>query len=71
MKEKKNKINQKIFEENNKVLLKLATEKQKRHVKEPTEPVFKDILNEFSVDYAKKVVVKTMVETLKYYKNVK
>lgn len=58
-----------ILKQNDKVIKKIMSIKEKRHVKEPTEPVFKEILNEFSFNYGKIVVSKTGVEILKMVKN--
>lgn len=68
-KNKQSKEQKIILKQNDKIINKIVNTKQKRHVKEPTEPVFKDILKDFSFNYGKLVVSKTSVEILKLVKN--
>lgn len=63
------KVNKTILKQNDRVIAKIMAHKQKRHVKEPTEPIFKDILDGFSFDYGKIVVGPTAGEIMKMYKN--
>lgn len=58
-----------VIKQTDKAIKKLAQTKAKRHVKEPTEPVFDKILEDFSFHYAKEVVTKTMTEVLKSVKD--
>lgn len=55
---------------NQKFILSKIDEKQKRHVKEKNEPVLDEIISNFSEDYAKLVVSKSMLEIIKEIKNV-
>lgn len=68
-KDKQSKDDNKILKQNSKILNKIVNTKEKRHVKEPTEHVFKEILKEFSFNYGKLVVSNTSVEILKLVKN--
>ena len=54
-----------ILSQNDKIMNNFVNTKEKRHVKEPTEPVFKDIMKEFSMNYGKLVVSNTSQEILK------
>jgi len=54
-----------ILSQNDKIMKEFSNTKDKRHVKEPTEPVFKDIMKEFSLNYGKLVVSNTSKEILK------
>lgn len=57
-----------VLSQNDKLIRKFVNDKDKRHVKEPTEPVFKDIVKEFSLNYGKLVVSNTSQEILKLVK---
>lgn len=65
----KSKADKIILKQNDKIINKIVNTKQKRHVKEPTEPIFKDILNSFSFNYGKLVVSRTSIEILKLVKD--
>ncbi|MEO6683451.1 MAG: hypothetical protein ABIN48_11580 [Ginsengibacter sp.] len=58
----------KILKENEAIIKKVRLTKQKRHVKEPQEKVFKAILNDFTVNYANLVVANTTKEIIKFIK---
>jgi len=66
--EAKSKQNKAILRQSDKVIAKIASIKQNRHVKEPTEPTFKDILRDYSHSYAK-CIGKTSIEILKLNDN--
>lgn len=66
--EAKNKQNKTVLAQSDKIIKKIANTKQERHVKEPTEPVFKNILEDYTYSYAKSIG-KTAVEILKLNKN--
>lgn len=59
----------KVFKQTERGLKRLAQSKMKRHVKEPNEPVFEEILDDFRKDYASVVVMKSSNEILKSYVN--
>jgi hypothetical protein len=58
-----------ILKQNDKMIKKIMSIKDNRHVKEPTEPIFKEIADEFSFNYGKLVVARTATEILKLVKN--
>lgn len=55
----------KVINQNNKMIEIFESNKAKRHVKEPTEEVFKEILSQFSLNYGRLMVVPTNEEILK------
>ena len=57
-----------VLKQNDNIMRKFANTKDKRHVKEPTEPVFKEIVKEFSLNYGKLVVSNTSKEILNLVK---
>ena len=56
----------KILKQNETILNTFISEKQKRHVKEPQERVFKNINNDFISNYGKIVVANTTKEIMKF-----
>jgi hypothetical protein len=67
--EAKSKQDKAVLKQTDKYIAKIAETKQNRHVKEPTEPVFKELLNEYSYSYAKSIG-KTSIEILNFSKDV-
>lgn len=57
----------KVFKQTERGLKKISQSKMKRHVKEPNEPVFEEILDDFRKDYASKVVMQSSNEIIKAY----
>lgn len=66
--EDKDKQNKRTLKENDKIISTFIKNKAKRHVKEPQEPVFSEIMGEFEMNYAKSVVSKSSLEILKILK---
>lgn len=66
---RQNKQDKEILRQNDKLIGAILKKEPKRHVKEPTEPVFKELVREFGIRYGKMVVVKSNVEILKYLKD--
>jgi hypothetical protein len=65
----KQKENNKILKQNDTILNTFISEKQKRHVKEPQEKIFKNLNNKFIENYGKLVVAKTTKEIMKFSKD--
>lgn len=64
-KEKRDKQDKIILAQTDKMIKDFASQKAERHVKEPTEPLFKEILQNFTLNYGKTVVVNINEEILK------
>jgi len=64
-KEKRDKQDKIILAQTDRMLKDFAAKKAERHVKEPTEPLFKEILQNFTLNYGKTVVVNINEQILK------
>jgi hypothetical protein len=61
----KEKQDKKILRQTDKIIRDFSEQQAQRHVKEPTEAIFKQIHEKFTLDYGKKVVVNINEEILK------